>query len=208
MDSTGSVAVSSDQLTQSCLDGMAWLGMLRSSAPAPVLVEREFRSADLEVVAKLAFPDSCHTEYDTPIETAFKQFLHLRSQLAAGRSNPPTAETVIHELRRPRAVLITDWRSSLFDGAATPETDGFLDDNYMPGWDAWLALAAVEGAYGERCLLSWVPAWMGDRMDSGISVDPAECMAWAEFLTDGTIASRGWGKRWSDPSRPVVSKRK
>ena len=86
MDSTGSVAVSSDQLTQSCLDGMAWLGMLRSSAPAPVLVEREFRSADLEVVAKLAFPDSCHTEYDTPIETAFQLKRPSNNSFIFGRS--------------------------------------------------------------------------------------------------------------------------
>jgi uncharacterized protein (TIGR02996 family) len=77
---------------------------------------------------------------------------------------------------------------SLSDGAAATESEGFFDDDNVPGWDAWVMFVpepppgpsvspAVSGQAG-GFLLAWAPpAWLG-RVERGIRVNPEECIFW------------------------------
>jgi len=100
-----------------------------------------FRSADLESYAQQTFPESCHTPFSESVERAFKDFVNARRKLVGAEL--PFDERVTAELFRPKSILVVDWESSLFDGAVTPETGGFIDDDCMPGWDSWLAKVRV-----------------------------------------------------------------
>lgn len=164
---------------------------------APKKVERSglLRSAKLEDAARKVFPFSCHTEFNQSLVGAFEQFSELR---AKKRRTPRLSHTaVIQELRRPRALLVTDWAASLFDGSLTPETDGFIDDDAMPPWDTWLGLIEVEGSFGLSCLLSWVPCWIAPKVDFAIRADAASCLSWLLVRSDDTFRLNGWGKPWT-----------
>ncbi|MBV7338334.1 hypothetical protein KFU94_60930 [Chloroflexi bacterium TSY] len=104
------------------------------------------------------------------------------------------------ELTRPKALLVTDWAKSLFDGAITPETDGFIDDDCMPPWDCWVDICNIEEAYGDLCLISWVPPLLAEKVDRGIFIDAAECMSWLVVDSMGIISLNGWGKQWTTSS--------
>jgi hypothetical protein len=114
--------------------------------------------------------------------------------MCCNQHSPDEIQTQLH---RPKSLIVLDWSSSLFDGAATPETHGFLDEYCIPPWDTWLGLGKVEGAYASNCLTSWVPNWMSDGMDSGIAVDPASCLSWCSVSPDGKLQCRAWGMRWN-----------
>lgn len=95
-----------------------------------------------------------------------------------------------------RPIVGTDWNKSLFDGALTPETRGFIDEDGMPPWDCWLGIRPVANSVTGSCLVSWVPQWLSDEVDFGIRVDAAECLAWAELVMDDHIAVKQWGASW------------
>lgn len=150
-----------------------------------------FRSSTLAAHAARAFPDSCHTKYSAKMADAFAEFTrHRTSQVTTAIQDNAAAE-----LTRPRSLLAFNWRSSLFDGAATPQTLGFLNDDYMPPWDTWLHIVCIsELDYDPYCLISWVPQSLAGEINSGIVVDPAESLSWCTVSPTGTIILHGWGK--------------
>lgn len=155
---------------------------------------RAFRSNRLMPLAKAVFPRSCHTELSNDVLVAFERFADERKILVAGRT---IDEAIVQaELSRPKSILITDWNKSLFDGALTPETRGFIDEDGMPPWDCWLGIRPVANSVTGSCLVSWVPQWLSDEVDFGIRVDAAECLSWAEFAMDDHIAVKQWGASW------------
>ncbi len=171
---------------------LAWCGN-REMPPAKDC-SAVFRSAALATQAASVFPDSCHTEFTPAIQETFTHFLQCRNDLAN-----ETSSDASRELSRPRALLAFNWRSSLFDGAATPQTFGFVNDDYMPAWDTWLHILAVPSLdYDPYCLISWVPTWLAPHVNSGIAVDPAESMSWCHVAVTGEITIHGWGKMIGD----------
>jgi hypothetical protein len=148
----------------------------------------------LQDAANRAFPENCRSQFGPALVKAFEHFCDLR--LSSGNVGV-RLEVVDRELLRPCTLLVTDWSASLFDGALTPETSGFIDDNAMPPWDAWLALAQVPAAQGPACLLSWIPSWIAERVDFSIRVDAAECMSWLRVESDQRLTLHGWGKSWN-----------
>ena len=69
--------------------------------------------------------------------------------------------------------FMMDW--NLFDGAATDETEGFLDDYSCPPIDTWFHLfSTAEGPI----LLAWIPAPFVDLIYEGIEVNMEKCIQW------------------------------
>jgi hypothetical protein len=62
---------------------------------------------------------------------------------------------------------------SLSDGAATVQSEGFFDVDNVPAWDTWIY-------FDGRTLLSWVPAQLISKVQSGIDVNPEGCIKWAD----------------------------
>lgn len=158
-------------------------------------VSKALRSQQLESLAKRVFPDSCHTTFSNELEMQFERFLRKRETLSQSKHLP--AETVVDELKRGRSLLLTDWEASLFDGALTPDTDGFMDDDAMPPWDTWCALVKTKESVGEVCLLSWVPCWMSDKIDVAIQIDAAESLSWVKIFGEAKPEVTGWGMKWA-----------
>lgn len=149
------------------------------------------RSVELAAHAAKVFPKSCHTKYSDDVGAAFQRFKNCRQSLVAS----PNAVAAAAELSRPRTLLAFNWRSSLFDGAATPLTHGFVNDDYMPAWDSWLHIVGVQDLdYDQCCLISWVPDWLAAHVNDGIAHDPAESMSWCNVDSAGEIAISGWGE--------------
>ncbi|MBX3435037.1 MAG: hypothetical protein KF847_17100 [Pirellulales bacterium] len=165
--------------------------MARYDYDGRVQVSR-FRSADLESYAQQTFPESCHTQFSESVELAFKGFVNARRKLVGGEL--PSDELVTAELSRPKSILVVDWEGSLFDGAVTPETEGFIDDDCMPGWDSWLTLADVPTSHGKKCLICWVPEELAEKVNFGVSVDAASCMSWLKVNQNGGMSLVGWGR--------------
>jgi len=103
----------------------------------------------------------------------------------------------------PRALLLTDWRASLHDGALEPPTDGFFDSNGMPGWDVWLGLVSVPDSVGQLCLLSWIPSELREQVDDAVQIDAAESLAWCVAESPSKLVLLPWGQRWAASSRAV-----
>ncbi|HEV3444008.1 MAG TPA: hypothetical protein VG099_05150 [Gemmataceae bacterium] len=166
--------------------------------PAQQNIAELFRSRELEPVARRVFPASCHTAYGKTLVNAFAQFLVSRRNLT--QSKFIQEEEARKELLRPQALLLTNWQLSLFDGALTPETDGFLDDGAMPPWDTWIALVRVGRGKSQSCLLSWVPRWLSEKVNFAIQVDAAECLSWLVVSQGNHFSVSGWGKPWQKDS--------
>ena len=152
-----------------------------------------YRSASLKPAAKLAFPDSCHTKPSHDMFVRFNEFIAARVNNTL--PSPDAASLVQAELHRPMALLVTDSAKSLFDGAVTPESQGFFDEDCIPPWDCWVDLIEVETSYGGWCLISWIPRSLSDRVDFSLAVDAAECMSWLRSVDD-KLEILGWGHRW------------
>lgn len=152
-----------------------------------------FRSAELEPAATSVFPDSCHTKPSHDLFVRFKEFISAR---LSKTSHLPIPKSVVQaELARPKALLVTDFAKSLFDGAVTPETNGFINEDCIPPWDCWIDLLKAETSYGGWCLVSWIPASLSEQIDFSIEVDAAECMSWLRLM-DNKLEILGWGQRW------------
>ncbi len=150
-----------------------------------------FRSDYLKTQANKAFPKSCHTTYSELVQQGVQGLLDARRGRVEGKL--VTSDEVDKELHRSNSLLVVDWESSLFDGAVTPETDGFIDDYCMPGWDSWLGLAEADSSHGEKCLVCWVPEHLSARVNFGIEVDAASCMSWLRHSEVGKLELIGWG---------------
>lgn len=176
---------------------LAYARALGHSPPNDEIAWR-FRSEELSEAAAGVFPESCATRFSHQIVKAFAAFLAERAALIETDGLQVDSSLLDSELNRPQSLLITDWANSLFDGALTPETAGFLNDDAMPPWDTWLALLSGVGSDSREltCLLSWVPAWMAGDVDRSIFIDAADCLSWGRFDSRGRLAVHGWGRRW------------
>jgi hypothetical protein len=176
---------------------MDWAGALTTSAPDTAQVRTCLRSDFLARDAIAVFPNGLSTVIGDSERVAFLRLVAARAAILDLRDNDIefTWQNAEAELTAAQSMLLFKPHESLFDGAATPPTYGFLNANYFPPWDTWLDL--VDGAadvYGP-ILVSWVPRWCRQFVDDGIAVDPAGCLGWGMALDDG-IACRGWGKTW------------
>ncbi len=97
------------------------------------------------------------------------------------------------ETHRSRALLLTDWTSSLSDGASAVASRGFIDQDNIPPWDTWLALMDVRFAADtpKMVLVSWVPRWATELVGEAIEVNPEACLAWAG-VSGGEIVATDW----------------
>ncbi|MSR56136.1 MAG: hypothetical protein EXS05_00445 [Planctomycetaceae bacterium] len=190
--------------------GLDWCSGFITDRPEGRNVSEVFRSPELSESAQQVFPDSCHTRFSDSIVIAFNEFLARRRELTIARPRS-TLNTVFgcgpgvatRELVRQKSLLVTDWTASLFDGALSPETEGFIDESAMPPWDTWLCLLQVSDSHGQVCLLSWVPHWLADKVDFAIRVDAAECLSWLIVGDNEELQLHGWGKCWQAGGVPV-----
>jgi len=71
---------------------------------------------------------------------------------------------------------------TLSDGAAEPESLGYFDADNVPAWDTWVFFSedgpTQEGIH-DMYLAAWVPSHLIAGVDSGIRVNPEECIRWA-----------------------------
>lgn len=61
---------------------------------------------------------------------------------------------------------------NLCDGAAQYSSKGFFDVDNTPPWDTWICFV-------EPYVISWVPPLLVDLANSGIDVNPEQCILWA-----------------------------
>lgn len=183
------------KLLQPCL---AWCHRRIQPAMSPEETAGAFRSAELAEAARRVLPQSCHTLPSPIVVESFDSFGRRRQELLGEASIGP--DVLIRECRRTGSLLVTDWAASLFDGAVSPETHGFIDDDCIPPWDTWLGLIRAPGAVGELCLLSWVPKPLSQNVNLGVRVDAAECLSWLSVEEEATRLL-GWGRGYGTPSQ-------
>ena len=154
-----------------------------------------YRSNELSALAKQVLPESCHTPFTQNTAIAFSQYIAEKARLSSKCEPAPHVRFYFGD---PLSLLLVNWRDSLFDGAGSPDTYGFIDDDWIPGWDTWLAIVSLEGKPNEHALLCWVPPELCREVDSAVAVDAAQCMSWlAHDRSSNKPILVGWGKRWS-----------
>jgi hypothetical protein len=150
-----------------------------------------YRSVALAEVAQRVLPQSCHTPFSADMTETFSRYVERKALLL--RENKWTKDISI--VIGPLSLLLLNWRDSLFDGACTPETYGYIDDDCIPGWDTWVTIVSLEKQ--QHALLCWVPADLCREVDSAIALDAANCMSWLTFDRHSNKPFLvGWGKRW------------
>ncbi|MBF5045658.1 hypothetical protein FGE12_24845 [Aggregicoccus sp. 17bor-14] len=100
-------------------------------------------------------------------------FIAARRREALELSNAPTPP--LRELAGGR-VFATDFDTDLC-GAAIVQSNGFLDDLDIPGWDTWFA-HEVRGRYG--IVYGWVPPALLTLADRGFNVIPVNTVWWVK----------------------------
>jgi hypothetical protein len=178
-------------ITPSLRSCLAYAGVHRDRRPRGDCIVSALRSADLKKLAEQILPEGCHSSFSSDLWSGMTAFVESRERLA-GRIAP---DVVLRELHRPRSLLLTDWSSSLFDGALMPETDGFLNEEALPPWDTWLTLVETPDIPPRHCLVSWVPEWISAQVDRAIQIDAAECLSWLKPAGNG-FQTLGWGRAW------------
>lgn len=74
--------------------------------------------------------------------------------------------------------------ANLADGAASNETNGYFDGCNIPPWDTWVSyyknpVENGDDSYNEY-LIAYVPSVFTALVQSGINVNPEQCIAWIE----------------------------
>ena len=86
--------------------------------------------------------------------------------------------------QRPGRLIAYAPQDNLCDGAAQVQSLGFFDVDNVPPWDTWVVMHG-------RYLLAWVPPQMIKFVNSGIEVNPEECIKWAD---DPSLSHQQIGK--------------
>jgi hypothetical protein len=86
--------------------------------------------------------------------------------------------------------------ADLCDGAAEVASDGFFDVHNTPPWDTWVGLFqdSANQTYGTN-LVSYVPVAFLERAESGVDVNPEQCIAWlydTKTLLSRVLRRGGW----------------
>jgi len=80
-------------------------------------------------------------------------------------------------------IAVFDFSSSLCDGLAQTDTDGFVDRCDCPGWDCWIGVASSDGMRFGDSLLYWLPA---EHCDVVAAVDGVSCTGTTQWLSKRT----------------------
>lgn len=89
-------------------------------------------------------------------------------------------QTTFPKLRNGRLMVYFP-DGDLCDGAAEQETEGFFDVYNVPPWDTWVGYfddAPNSGGSCDAYLLAYVPEKLVETVNSGIIVNPEECILW------------------------------
>jgi len=72
--------------------------------------------------------------------------------------------------------------STICDGAAEVESDGFFDEFNCPPWGTWVGIYTdpAGGISREAALVAWVPPALVDLAGRGIDVNPEGCILWLD----------------------------
>ena len=149
---------------------------------------RRFRSHKLEADACLAFPESCHSLFSRAMLQHLDE-MHTKRKLNAS-DQASHSPAMIDDCGR---LLLVNWRESLFDGACSPITHGFLDDDCMPGWDTWVRVVSLDESRLAHALVCWIPSELVPAVNDAILIDAAQCMSWLRDDGKGMLISAGWG---------------
>jgi len=128
--------------------------------------------------------------WDVDLATGIAFFQEARRRLSA--KGPASAHhldlTVDGEWSRPQAFLVVEPAQSLSDGAARVASSGYFDDDNFPPWDTWVAAVSPRQGYEQTPgLLCWVPEWVHEHALRGLSMNPEECLHWAEIRDDTVV---------------------
>jgi hypothetical protein len=148
-----------------------------------------FRSPELEANARKTFPESCHSQYSHAMLQQLDE-LHAKRKLIIKNRKAHSQDTLDESGR----LLMVNWRESLFDGACSPITHGFLDDDCMPGWDTWLRIASLDDSQDAHGLVCWIPTELVPLVNDAILIDAARCMSWLKQDSKDLLTAVGWGK--------------
>jgi hypothetical protein len=115
--------------------------------------------------------------------------IHAKRKLFAGNHRGQSPATLDEGGR----LLVVNWRESLFDGACSPITHGFLDDDCMPGWDTWVRIVSLDESQIAHGLVCWIPTELVPAVNDAILIDAAQCMSWLQQDANGMLIAAGWG---------------
>ncbi len=179
------------------LDAMEWAGQFAREGPPAESIVTALRSSDLASVAALVFPAQSGSNLETA-RVRIHDFVQLCKSLTESRNRRTLfrISDAEQETNRAQSLLLFVPAWSLFDGAANPVSDGFIDDEYFPPWDTWLTMIPCSGGQGNG-LLTWVPEWASPLVNGAIQVDPANCLCWVRS-EDDRLKEHEWGKPWPD----------
>ena len=85
-------------------------------------------------------------------------------------------------------VLVCEYNASITSGESEDETSGFFDVADRPPWDTWMfcvqrtAAASGPGQEPVDLLISWVPSSPVAAVETGIRVNPYDCIYWASEI--------------------------
>ena len=141
-----------------------------------------FRTAALEEMAAEVVPEAYRAQPRHPL--ILKKFLDRR------RSGSPLAQAGLaeSELHRSCSLHLVDLAGVTDDDMVFEMTDHYFDQRYeLSPWDTWIWR---EGNY----LVSWVPAWMKERLNTGIVSESAGAHSWLRVSRDNRLEIVGFSE--------------
>jgi hypothetical protein len=69
--------------------------------------------------------------------------------------------------------------------AAIDPSNGYYDENDLPGWDTWFYHRATDRPWG--AIYCWVPAHLVELADHGLEVIPVMSVEWAQSLEELSV---------------------
>lgn len=192
-----------EDILDSLIDCVEWCNLHSADLPAENSVAEVFRSEELKEAAQQTLSNIGGYGF-TLLPSANEGILNLinlRRNLLKKlnvKGKTFTREMIKKELSRPQALFLTDLAGLLFDGAAEPASNGFIDERDIPPWDTWIALVEIPQSIGNKCLLSWVPPWGKDLIQGALFAQAVDNLSWGLYIPNIGITSIGWGKTWQN----------
>lgn len=163
---------------------------LRRNRGDGMSLEDLYRSSVLAESAHSVFPQSCRTPYSGEMIKKFNVFFAKRDSITSGLA---ICSEKAFSGGCESSLLAFDWTQSLFDGACVPFTDGFINEDYFPGWDSWVAVVSLDDRRSSHALLCLIPKDLVTGVDHAILVDPAKCLSWIDVGPNHQLTLHGWG---------------
>jgi len=109
------------------------------------------------------------TRSDTEKKALVASVIHKRSELLNSQGQGTLPD--VGGSQGNGRMLIYVPEENVADGASEAVSSGFFDLYDAPPWDTWVA-------YSDRTLLAWVPPQLIGLAQSGIDVNPVDCIHW------------------------------